>query len=351
MSGILDNKSRVIDAILTYEGRRQMAEGNFTVKYATFSDSHVYYQADKLEGHVDPTNTIYLESFNVPQDQITFEADDSGKLVPFRQHQSVSSESTSNVDSNVLSWVSFQNGQLKTNKKVYSLSSTVEGSSLNSPIKGEAFSSQIEGILTSSIDNFKNLNILGTSDFLFEDQNFALSSNEISFSIPVNSKTIQMVPPTDVNTIDALFNDEKLRNAENFMYLPPVLRSKFSDKTDVQGLKQAGLFLGNYPPWGSTQKLTYSDIKQELKDYESSAKVIFFDPTSRDNDLVSQFFEITHDSVSKLDVIDYGVVSDHSKKSSASHHIFFVGKVVVDDSGTDNFIHLFTLVFGSAEEE
>ena len=56
MSGILNNKSRVIDAILTYEGRRQMADGNFVVKYATFSDSSVYYEKDVNEGHADPGN-------------------------------------------------------------------------------------------------------------------------------------------------------------------------------------------------------------------------------------------------------------------------------------------------------
>ena len=58
MSGILDNKSRMIDAMLTSEGRRQMAEGTFEVSYVTFTDSGVAYIPDPVNGHDDPTNKI-----------------------------------------------------------------------------------------------------------------------------------------------------------------------------------------------------------------------------------------------------------------------------------------------------
>lgn len=84
MSGILDKKSRIIDAILTEEGRRQMAEGIYSVSYVTFSDVGVVYEADSVEGHVDPTNRIYFEACNLPQDKIVFEADDSGNIYPLR---------------------------------------------------------------------------------------------------------------------------------------------------------------------------------------------------------------------------------------------------------------------------
>ena len=89
--------------------------------------------------------------------------------------------------------------------------------------------------------------------------------------------------------------------------------------------------------------MSADDIKNELKDYESSSKTIYFDPTSRDNQLIAQFFEINNDSVSKLDVIDYGRLSNNSENSELdTHHVFFIGKVIVDDNGSDNFIHLFT---------
>ena len=53
----------------------------------------------------------------------------------------------------------------------------------------------------------------------------------------------------------------------------------------------------------------------------------------------------------KLDVIDYGKVSDNSSNpKSSTHHVFFIGKVLVDDTGSDCFIHLFTLLFSNVEE-
>jgi len=82
--GILDSKSRIMDVILTSEGRRQMAEGTFRVSFATFSDREVGYKADDTDGHIDPVGKIYLEACNLPQDQIIFEANDDGNIISFR---------------------------------------------------------------------------------------------------------------------------------------------------------------------------------------------------------------------------------------------------------------------------
>jgi len=353
MSGILDNKSRVIDALLTYEGRRQMANGDFTVKYVTFSDSNVFYQKNAAEGHEDPTNKIYLEAFNVPHDQIIFEADDAGSLIPFRQHESIGAVTTHGAVTSSLSWTAFHKGKLKNNLKINAVSTTVTSSYSSLTIKNQNFASQIEDILISSYDNFKKLKIIGSKDVFFNDQDFALSNNEVTFVIENNSLNLQMQNATSINSIDALFSDEKLRNTDNFKYLPPIkkLSNQNIDKTDIEQLKNANLFLGNYPAWGPIDKLTYANIKKELKNYEQSAKTIYLDPTSRDNEIIAQMFEISSDSVSKLDIIDYGRVSNNSNNPFLNtHHIFFIGKVLIDDAGSTNFIHIFTLVFESDED-
>lgn len=212
MSGFLDPKTRIIDAILTSEGRKKLSEGNFSIKFASFSDKFVFYKPDTSEGHEDPTERFYLEAFNAPYDQITFEADDSGKLVPFRQNTSVGATNVGGA----LSWYSFYNGSILSKLQTFSTASLLTGSYAEYYESGSKFSTQIEGILTSSLDNFKNLNLIGTDDAIFEDQNFAISTNNINFKIYPNAETIQMVPPTNINTIDSLFSDEKLRNVENF---------------------------------------------------------------------------------------------------------------------------------------
>jgi hypothetical protein len=364
MSGILDNKSRTIDAILTPEGRLQLAANNFSIEYATFSDKNVVYQADLSEGHVDPTKKIYLEAFQTAQDEIIFVADDSGNLVPFRQNQSVDGQDASS--GSISSWLSFVNGKIKSRLQnlavitsasfVSDLTGTVGFS--EETLNGANFASQIQNILTSSLDNFKQNMFLGSTDPFFEDQDFVLNKNEITFKIPDNDQTRSMIQPTSVNTIDSLFNDEKLRNIENFKYLPPIKKTlhnnKNLNKKDIKGLQAANLFIGNYSPWGPVDSLKFIDISNKLKNAEIlyGSETIIFEPTSRDNSIVAQIFEITNASATKLDVIDYGKVYNNSQNpANSTSHIFFLGKVIVDETGSDCFSHLFTLVFSNVEDE
>lgn len=356
MSGILDNKSRVIDALITYEGRRQLFEGKFDIKFVSFTDRHVVYGLDTENGHEDPTGKIYLEAYNAPMDQITFEADDSGKLKSFRQHEKIGVSTVTGPVTGTVSWISFVNGNLVSRLSTFLQPTLKIQSNISSEVLvGSAFASQLGGILSSSIDNFKSLGIIGSSDPLFEDQNFAVSVNDISFTINDSSENIQMSLPTNINTIDALFSDEKLRNVENFMYLPPIKKVGYNnfDKTNIQSLIDQNLLLGDYPAWGPINKLTFSDISKELSNYETNnLRTVYFDPTSRDNEIVGQFFEITNENVKKLDVIDYGKVNNNTDNPNAvTNHVFFVGKVLTDETGTDNFVHMFTLVFGSLDED
>lgn len=61
-----------------------MAQGKYSIAYATFTDEGVSYIPDPINGHSDPTGKIYLEARNLPQDTITFTANDDGKLNPLR---------------------------------------------------------------------------------------------------------------------------------------------------------------------------------------------------------------------------------------------------------------------------
>ena len=84
MSGILDSKSRVMDVVITEEGRRQMHNGNLKIEFASFTDCHTFYEADAVSGSADASKRIFLEApTTLTQDQITFETDGSGNIVSF----------------------------------------------------------------------------------------------------------------------------------------------------------------------------------------------------------------------------------------------------------------------------
>lgn len=482
MSGILDNKSRIMDAVLTAEGRRQMAVGTFEVSYVTFSDYGVFYQADTTEGHVDPTERIYLEACNLPQDQITFEANDEGNLVPLRKQPVLSTpggagsipdsfansdmsngrlfvysyshgrrvaasnlgqeSSESSVFNNnggfvytdeslsigkILLTSSFgrdKNGKVTVtvsgppyvayigtsdgfnaqefaiavsesidrlkgiggpnvscytknesvyldfekpyvNSKIYQTGTlnfklTLEqarkgGRLLVDEVEGATFASQIRGILTSSIDNFLDLQTIGSIDRFMDDKEFTMSTNQMNFDMKdLNALKLFNGTPPLINSIDSLFSDDKLSHLENFMYLPPIVKTSdavLPDKTNVENLKP--YLLGDYPSWGDNEKkLTFSKLQKYVKSFNNAQPPVVFTQSSLAHNVIGQFFEVTGKGICKLDVIDFGPMMNSIKEPTVvTEHVFFVGKVFNDERGTTCFVNLFTLIFSRLPEE
>jgi hypothetical protein len=87
-------------------------------------------------------------------------------------------------------------------------------------------------------------------------------------------------------------------------------------------------------------------------------RTINFDPTSRANNLFIQAFEVTNDTMFKMDIIDFGswytspvdaslYFANEPNQIGTTVKILFVGKLVLKpETNTHSFIHLFTLVFG-----
>ena len=339
MAGILDSKTRVLDNIITLEGRRQIASGKLVIEYVTFSDAAAFYKADLVSGSMDATARVYLESGPSPHDQVTFQADDSGALNPFP------------VDSEY----NLSSGHMQ-KRTVTSLSSSLfTGSSYTSTmLRDENFASQIDGILASSLNNFKNQYAIATHDKIFEDDGFAIGPQSMEFLLtserPITDQNNYVV---NINHMESLFSDPRLSNLKNFKFLPPISRldDETVDKSDVSSIPQTNR-LGRYVPWGKTnvnQDIIRSQLNDELSMFAAAGymKTFTFDPTSRNNQLVAQFFEASTDTLKKLDVIDFGKMTVRSSETgkNVTQHIFFAGKIVVDDNQTQNFVHLFTLVF------
>lgn len=329
MSGILDSKSRVLDTIVTFEGRRQMASAGFVVQYVSFTDVMTHYRPDLVSGSADATTRIYLESCNLPQDQITFEADDSGRLQPFSNSNNLTVK-----DGKILAY-SFD----------ALTASVLTGSNQNVSFEsGDAFASSVASLFESSIENFGKLRLIGTKDRIFEDDGFAAGNSRIQFSLTDDRPLPDRANWTaNINNLESLFQDIRLSKLKNFKYLPPI--NKPTSPIDTSKHSETWrLQLGEYKPWGNTAELTPKQLEHELSHFESIgfSKQVVFEPTSRDNNIVGQFFEVNKDQVRKLDVIDYGTYVWKGKQRRA----FFVGRVFVDDNDTQTFVHLFTLVFG-----
>jgi len=216
------------------------------------------------------------------------------------------------------------------------------------------FASSIDGLLTSSFDNFQELRMLSTIDPVFMEDKFVLSENNIEFDIsklPADIVNYIKITPS-LNSIDSLFNDDKMSNLINFRYLPPIVKTNSTllpDKTNIDNLQP--FLLGNYPPLGDNKNpISFTQIKDQLKSF--SSKTIEFIETTRKNNLLCQVFEVDtgNGTVSKLDIVEYGEVkNDILDPDVVSNKVYFLGKTYLDDRGTTTYVNIFTLVFSRRE--
>lgn len=333
MSGILDSKVRILDAIVTQEGRRQIASGDLRIEFVSFTDTGTRYAADVVSGSADASARIFLEASNLPQDQIAFEADDSGMLKPFKNARDLQ----------------VKDGQIVSYSFAPTTSSFVTGALDNVTfLKGTEFSLQADSLLASSLDNFQKLQLIATKDLLFEDDGFGLSQNFIEFAIsdtrPIANSNLFTA---HIDQVESLFNDARLSNVQNFKFLPPINKTNDSNIKKSDHRSTSNIQIGRYRPLGRTQsKIDLNQLKHELKYYSSQgfSKSIKIDPTSKNNRIVGQFFEKSYNQLRKLDVIDYGLLRSTDPIHPISH-VFFVGRVVTDSNETNSFVHIFTLIF------
>ena len=326
MSGILDSKTRVFDTIVTLEGRRQIAQGKLRISHVSFTDGAAFYAADLASGSADAAQRIYLESCELPQDQIVFESDDSGRLAPFRAAAGgLQVRAGQLIKYDV---VQSGTGSVVESMQLLSSSESLDGSNV---------------LLDSSITSFQKQLLLGTRDALFEDDGFAASPQKLSFVISEKGPIARADAETaQLEHLESLFQDVRLSGLPNFKYLPPVNKRRSNSSNDSQTENE----LGNYRPASRVEKLTYPELAGELELIARSGgrQTITFDPTTRANRLIGQMFERLPSGLRKLDVIDFGTHST-GNKSTPTAHVFFAGRLLKDSLGTDVFVHIFTLVF------
>ena len=279
MAGILDSKTRVLDTVVTQIGRRQIASGRLRPEFISFTDAAAYYEADAVSGSSDATGRIYFESRGKRrQDFITFETDDSGNLLGYPTDPNLS----------IMGEELFKTAN----------SASVDDINNFVFVSGSGdFASLTRGIVTSSIDHFKQLYMLGSS-IVAEgtegfSQDFKVDKEDISFSV-INTFPWPDGPKENTSNIDAiepLFIDKRLSHLPNFKFLPPMVREpktypfnkKEERKINRKSGKRRKLFLGKYKSFSEfPEEMTYEDLMTEmngpgtngidpdaLRDYES----------------------------------------------------------------------------------
>lgn len=338
MSGLLDSKTRIYDTLVTVEGRGQISVGKLKAAFYSFTDVGSFYNQDtSLSGAVDASNRVYMEACSLPQDMLTLQADDSGKLFKFP------GSTTKILNGQILLEVTGGEESGLTGKQFL-------------PAQDNDFVSQATGVLGASIESFGKLYMIASPDIFDESRSqFILNINSASYQLTDEISIALHTDTANVDNINGLFQDKRLSHVPNFQFLPPVNKPRPG--------APSGSLLGNFVNVNSEPILTYNDVQKDIaKSVGSgySTELNFID-TSKSNNLVCQLFELNNGEVIKLDVIDFGLFNingqdvtaderaraevDPRVRPDATKHVFFCGKVFTDSNGVNKFVNLFTLVF------
>ena len=307
MAGILNSKSRMLDTILTREGRRQIASGDLRIKFVTFTDRHTFYTQEDLDASDDADDRIYLEAFHRSQDQIVFETDDEGHFLPF------------------------DGADIKIRRgKLYRSSGPA-----HKELVGEDVEQAVYELLESSAQNFADQQVIATKDIYSNTNGFEVRPKNILFEIndtsPFSENEISEI---EIEKVESLYQDKRLQHLPFYKYLPPVNKPKAGF---IEGEP-----LGYYARLNQDAPMSYEDIMEELSD-KDNVMIEYLD-TSIDNNLVMQLLEVKPGGVEKLALIDCGEFPSNDPENDGIR-VYFAGKVYEDGNGMQTFVNMFTIVF------
>ena len=310
--GFLDSKKRIMDVVITPNGRASLSAGGLSISYATFTDGQTYYDPSSISGSFDDAvDRILLESPpSLPQDTFAVITDDSGKLVPLN---AFGTRVTDNGDL-------FEGGRAVT--RLYNTGS---------------FSSAIATVSNLFQQSTLYNTIIASRDPLDDDPSFVITTNTASFQIDNDKPFRPDAQPKSLNSAPSLFFDKRLSNFAQFKYLPPkVIKNGVSND------------LGIYQNIKTHDSYTYKDLVSDVLGTDSNPVKQRVDidvtDTSETNDLVIQLYETNNEGIIKLDAVDFGTVTVPTDLTHPIKRIVFFGKVFVDQTGSPTFVNLFTMV-------
>jgi len=326
--GILDPKTRIIDTLLTHEGRRQISNGLIDISYVTFSDAASFYEQAADGNPTDVTERLTFEIASLPQDSITLKANDSGRIGSFRN----------------------ENGVLVIDGKLYQQTAVITGSMIDDIelITGTQFASLSDTLLQSSIDNYSKLYSLGSLNAVYDDTVFELDKTEVGYTITNENYLAPADQTANITMLPSFFEDENLLEIDNFQYLPPV--QKFDESSipvsDSKQIVETSKLVGNYASWHMKTKRSYAQIKEELDSMREKGfeQIVEFKSSTDMNRIFIQAYEASgHNELTKLDMVKLDSVNTNDKNFPIKK-ISYLGRVFVDDNQNYTFVKLFTMV-------
>jgi len=286
--GILDHNTRIVDAILTTEGRRQLSGGGIDIAFYAFEDSDVIYDKASDLSLADASEKFACEATQKQQDTITAPSDESGALLASIASSLVISGGNAFIAS---------------------------GSTLT-PATQDDHDDIVVSIDPTDALRFQSL--LQTVDS-FEDNEFDVAPASVEFTLSDSDPLSRREQTQEINDSDPLYADPLLSHILNFAYLPPVANGKAQ---------------GGYEPIGPVTPVTATEHVRALRD--TNKIDVFMAPRPLENRIAVQLFQLSSGKIAKLHAVDCGY--------AGSSRVVFYGRVMRNSNNALVFLRLFTLL-------
>ena len=335
MSGILDKKSRIIDFVITENGRSQMQSGDIRYRFATVSDKSIVYTKDHELSKTKKSNITDSEKHFLPLEVSSSLNDEINKEFDLRNYFLNSNNDTLNVES-------FQNStefdttvnqfisDLSTGNYLKSLSYLTTQPVLNKENKLKFFDS---GYLNNELDFKSNINLYDT----------------------INSIDVQK------RKLPVISLDKRFSHKNNFLYLPPkntrgedlYQKEIFKNIDDLEEENTSGFLFSSYNKLKDSDEVQRRDLEiiKILRDLEKNNDILKRVYSLEDNTDINSFlfemFEVKEatNKIEKLSFIKAGNFYD--RKSLTTKRVYLVGKIIDTRDSSEDLDVLFNFNNGN----
>lgn len=314
MAGILNPKERVLDFVLTEEGKKQLPFGKLEFEYATYTDLHTFYEGTDGIAN-EASGRVMLAAYSRQQDRITPTTFEDGRLQPFGVGD--------------LSFISDGPFTIITSGSITSVGTSTAASD---PVYFDA-------LVQGSIDNFADNRVLGESDEFSTNESFETVPSDVGFRVarPFSKSRFS----ADITAYEAFFTDRRFSDKLNYQYLAPRAadgRNAFNF-TLPDPRTTAGEDPSKVDREGPIESLTRSPQAREVS----------INGPTLGPDMIAQVFEkADNGAIAKLSTVSIGRTTNGAGETV---ELFQAGKVIVDEVGLDRFVAIFTFGFVRSRDD
>ena len=335
MSGILDKKSRIIDFVITENGRSQMQSGDIRYRFATISDKSIVYTKDHDLSKTKKSDITDSEKHFLPLEVSSSLNDEINKEFDLRNY-------FLNSNNDILNVESFQNSSqfdITVNQFITDLST---GSYLKS----------LSYLTTNSVINKE-------SKLKFFDSGYL--NNELDFNFNINLYDTMSSVDVQKRNIPVIALDKRFSHKNNFLYLPPVntngedlyQKENFKNINDLEEENTSGFLFTSYNKLKDNDEVQRRDVEiiKVLRSLEKNndilKRVYKLEDNTDINSFLFEIFEVKNrtNKIEKLSFIKAGDFYD--RKSLSTKRVYLVGKIIDTRENSEDLDVLFNFNNGN----